>query len=118
MKELGRDLALQSFGMAASFLEDTLISEKTLTLASYFPISPHSSELMVLDSLRPVKVSACNRFLKFLAKHIHHLNYQKYVVKAEDPQPQADEQTHHAGNLILLFVQSHSLCSTAASCRI
>jgi len=54
VKENGDELAFQAMGMTVSFLEDTLIAERTLRPGLFFNYSPESTteelEHMVLDS--------------------------------------------------------------------
>jgi DNA mismatch repair protein MSH6 len=54
VRESGDELAMQTLGMAVSFLEDTLIAEKTLKPGQFFVYTPESQapelENMVLDS--------------------------------------------------------------------
>ena len=54
MKNDDIQLAIFSFGMALTFLEDALISEKTIKTGTFFKYSPESSKInfdnMVLDS--------------------------------------------------------------------
>jgi DNA mismatch repair ATPase MutS len=53
VKDFEQEVALQSFGMAIAFLEDSLIAEKTLKtgiFSAYTPETQEQLEYMVLDS--------------------------------------------------------------------
>jgi hypothetical protein len=43
LKKEGKDLGVQSFGMAIAFLEDGLIAEKTLKTAKYSTYEPEAA---------------------------------------------------------------------------